>query len=201
MKYTIIVLLAILTTSFVQVPISIKTSIPSRVGVTFTSIAKDYETNRPFAKVAERISNLQLNELRSVFGKIKPSGYYDEKEKAFFSSYGERIDVSSEIQDGDTIRIVGFTHPVRDSFQKTLDFQVFKKEDLTVVRLINANMDVKPNFFDVHNEDSKLLERPESGKYVYCPNSVVLESGQSQYSEWEQQAISNFENVVWKNIK
>lgn len=183
--------------------IGITLKLPKKVGITFQSINKEYETNRPYKDILERASNIQINYIREAFSKIKPSGRYDKESHAFYSSYGEKINALAEnYNEGDTIRIIGFTRPA-DPLQKTMDFQLIKKdENTTIIRLINSNTDISKGDFQKTNlKPSQLNNASESDKINYSPINIILQTKQPEYIDWEEKAIKNFEKIVLKHIK
>jgi len=177
--------------------------LPKKIGVNFQSINKEYESNKPYDKVLEIISNIQINNLREAFGKIKPSGYYHEESKSFYSSFGEKIMpiLPKRYNEDDTIRIIGFTRPA-DYLQKTMDIQLIRKdENTTIIRLVNSNTDISRGDFQKANLDVSQLTTFKSKKVNYSPSNIILQSGQPEHAEWEERAIKNFEKIIFKYIK
>ncbi|WP_029903210.1 hypothetical protein [Prevotella sp. 10(H)] len=177
--------------------------LPKKIGINFQSINKEYESNKPYDKVLEIIGNIQINNLREVFRKIKPSGYYHEESKSFYSSFGEKIVPAfpEHYKKGDTIRIIGFTRAA-DFLQKTMDIQIIRKdENTTIIRLVNSNTDISRGDFQKADLDVSQLTTSTSKKVNYSPNNIILQSGQPEYAEWEERAIKNFEKIIFKYVK
>jgi len=203
MKKIIIFFLLFITILHLKAQSDIEVKLPKRIGVTFQSINKEYETNKPFDKILETLGHLQLTYINEAFGKIKPSGYYDEKSKSFYSSYGEKIKalLPQDYIDSDTIRFICFIKPM-DFYQKTFDFQLIKKdENTTIVKLIKANLDISKGDYQKSDTNTLKLIVPNSAEPTYSPDNIILESGNDKYAKWEEKAISNFEKIVFKFIK